>query len=847
MDMARVFSVLGRLVVTIVAAAALASCGGSDGGGHQPPPTISAPSGLGYSSPQSYTVGQAITALTPTVTGTVTSYAVTPALPAGLSLNTTTGTISGTPTTATATADYTVSASNSSGSTTTTVSITVAAAAPAGMAPDISYPGGANFTYTVGDPGEPVVALNTGGAATSWSITPALPNGLVFNTTNGSITGNPTAASAGAQYQVTAQNASGTSTRTIVVQVQTGLLLEMGHDSRVNLLRITATRAASQDSNGHWVLWDYATGNIISHGHSSVCGEIDPCFQLLPIDLAGSLFVIGRPTGFEVYSAADGTVLWQFIAAGSWWKLAPDGSYIAAGNASGLYVYAASGRQLLKKSGDYHQANVVTTASEIRVAEGPAGANVIETLALPSGTSTVSPTFQGTFSNWFADGESFLSSLGNTVWIYSKAAIQQDIFTGSSLDKGGEGSWYWRVLGTNLNIYAVGNSTTPVLTVDLGYHGKVVPAGAQLGIIAEDTASVTIINLSGATPVKTDYALPFNGVGSFAALSTAQWAVGMQQGVIVDGASLSSTARYFGNGWVQAVAGSANRFVLAMATGKLMQFDSATSTPQAQLDVPANLLSLSADGAKLAAIVRTAGVPAVKTLALPSGTVLATSVHTDVTANVVLSASGTTLGEVGRSLAGQTYLRYVFPATGGADIFSDVLSGSGLSNGPALWLSPDGSLIAAPTGDPISSTTTQIYNAGGLATAVSGWAAGWLDNSRLLVNEYNPATMLGAPTFAGVSIYSPTGVLLGTSPLTELRAFQVLDADHIYSPETNTILSVSTGATTWRSINPYSGRAPNLEGAGGGAVNFPGPPGLGAVAGAKVVFVSDTVVRAEPY
>ena len=56
------------------------------------------------------------------------SYSVSPALPAGLSLSTTTGILSGTPTVVTATAGYTVTASNSAGNTTAILTITVNAA-----------------------------------------------------------------------------------------------------------------------------------------------------------------------------------------------------------------------------------------------------------------------------------------------------------------------------------------------------------------------------------------------------------------------------------------------------------------------------------------------------------------------------------------------------------------------------------------------------------------------------------------------------------------------------------------------------------------------------------------------
>ncbi len=57
--------------------------------------------------------------------GPVDSYSISPSLPAGLTFNTSTGIISGTPTAVSATASYTVTATNSVGSTTATVVITV--------------------------------------------------------------------------------------------------------------------------------------------------------------------------------------------------------------------------------------------------------------------------------------------------------------------------------------------------------------------------------------------------------------------------------------------------------------------------------------------------------------------------------------------------------------------------------------------------------------------------------------------------------------------------------------------------------------------------------------------------
>jgi hypothetical protein len=85
------------------------------------------PSALSYPSPQSFSLGAAITPINPTVTGAVTSYAVSPALPAGLALDSSTGQITGTPTAESASANFVISATNSGGSTNFALAIAVIA------------------------------------------------------------------------------------------------------------------------------------------------------------------------------------------------------------------------------------------------------------------------------------------------------------------------------------------------------------------------------------------------------------------------------------------------------------------------------------------------------------------------------------------------------------------------------------------------------------------------------------------------------------------------------------------------------------------------------------------------
>jgi hypothetical protein len=84
------------------------------------------PTALSYSTQSAvYAPNSTITPNTPTVTGTVASWSIDPSLSTGLTLDTTTGIISGTPTESQLATAYIITASNAYGSTTTTISITV--------------------------------------------------------------------------------------------------------------------------------------------------------------------------------------------------------------------------------------------------------------------------------------------------------------------------------------------------------------------------------------------------------------------------------------------------------------------------------------------------------------------------------------------------------------------------------------------------------------------------------------------------------------------------------------------------------------------------------------------------
>jgi hypothetical protein len=155
--------------------------------------------------------------------------------------------------------------------------------------------------------------------------------------------------------------------------------------------------------------------------------------------------------------------------------------------------------------------------------------------------------------------------------------------------------------------------------------------------------------------------------------------------------------------------------------------------------------------------------------------------------------------------------------------FYEPLCGSNL-------LSPDGTLIAVP--DDTVETVTIFKNDQQVAT-VPGAAVGWIDNGRLLVNQYTQTA--NGPVYSGCTIYSSTGTVLATPPLPELGGIQTVTSDTVYAPNLNAIYSLTTGQATWTSPYPPD------------SWNNPGTAWLGAISGPYVVFESEGRVIAVKY
>jgi hypothetical protein len=148
-------------------------------------------------------------------TGTLT-YGISPSLPAGLTLNSSTGAISGTPTAIVVTTTYTVTVTDTNSATASnTVSLTVNSAVTATQVTAVK-----TFVVNTAVTSFTPVTGSGGTAPLTYGVSPTLPAGLSFNTSNGAISGTPTAISPATTYTVTvsdANSASATNTFSLAV------------------------------------------------------------------------------------------------------------------------------------------------------------------------------------------------------------------------------------------------------------------------------------------------------------------------------------------------------------------------------------------------------------------------------------------------------------------------------------------------------------------------------------------------------------------------------------------------------------------------------------------------------
>lgn len=801
-----------RKVFVGLVTVALAACGGGGGSSSAPPPSPP-PATASYPAPPLYTRSVAIAPLVPTINGTVTAFAVSPALPAGLTLNTSNGQISGTPTAVAAAASYSVTATSAGGTSTTAVNITVN-----DTLPDVAY-ARSNYSLTTEVPVD-LTPTSTGGAVTQWSIDTALPAGLALDTATGKISGTPSQAAVAHSYVVTARNSGGTDTFGITLAVQSGFLLDVGHFMTIEELAQDGNRIMSADEN-RASLWDAQSGTKLA--------AVDTCAAHC-IALQGPTAVFLTFNGFTVLDSSDAHLLAQFDFAQAhlgWWTLGADGSYLCAGTNTSLNCWSRTGAQLFTKSGNYSSAKVFADAGELRIANGAAGNQVIEKLALPGGASSLTPAFAGAFASWFRDGQRFLTTASLTVGVYTKDGTQVELKTLPSLaNLGAQHDWIWIATANGLELYRVGGGAAPI--ANLAMTGYPVLPDLQVG---DDTIALTsrysnrigIIDLSVPTPSRVDFTSPSTNISAFAANSANDWTFGTLSGVVF-GELNQGPPQHYALGAVTSITASATRFAVATSANRILIFSSATRQLEDFIDVDASKVEISSDGTRLAAGPNQMGEAghSLRIYELPAKNVLAQWISnpgdTSWLYDFSFARGGQTVGRinyVGPSLP----LTRVVTRLDGTPLWTD-------NGSQPIRLSPDGNHIAVSSGERVYTTGTNVYVNGALTAALSGWTPGWLDDSRVLDNRYINPPRPSVPPFQDAAIFDAAGQTLATPPLPELWDMQPVDSNTLYSSGRNQIYDATTGALLWST--------PTLH------------LGPGAVAGSSVIFADySAAVRAE--
>lgn len=179
---------------------------------------IVAVSGLSYAvNPAIYCTSTAITANTPSlaVSGGTVGYGSGSSLPAGLTLNSSTGAITGTPTATSSATDYTINASNACGSTSVALNITVVARLTA-----LTYTS-SSITACAGSAITPntVASVTSGSGTLTYSVSPALPTGLSIDANTGTISGTSSAIQASTPYTITVSNGCSSTTATVNIAI----------------------------------------------------------------------------------------------------------------------------------------------------------------------------------------------------------------------------------------------------------------------------------------------------------------------------------------------------------------------------------------------------------------------------------------------------------------------------------------------------------------------------------------------------------------------------------------------------------------------------------------------------
>ncbi len=338
---------------------------------------VAAPAFTLSSNSESRATGSSLAGYTISSTGgAVGSYSISPSAPAGLAFDTSTGLLSGSPTSVASATTYTITATNTSGTATATFELTVTLGAPVFTLSATSETRSAGTTlsgYTIS---------STGGTIASYAISPSAPTGLAFSTSTGLLSGTPTVAASATTYTITATNATGSSTAEFVLTVNVGAAS-----------KAMITTQPSGAANGVALTTQPVIRVTDSSGNTVTSSSIEVVASIA----SGSGTLSGTTTVAAVNGVASFTDLLLSGTAGNFTLTFTPTSLTAATSSSfALSVGAASKAMITTQPSGAVDGSVFTTQPVIRITD--AGGNTVTSstvnvvASIASGTGTLSGT-----------------------------------------------------------------------------------------------------------------------------------------------------------------------------------------------------------------------------------------------------------------------------------------------------------------------------------------------------------------------------------------------------------------------------------------------------------------------
>ncbi|WP_437713653.1 hypothetical protein WMF45_47460 [Sorangium sp. So ce448] len=605
-----------------------------------------------------------------------------------------------------------------------------------------------------------------------------------------------------------------------------GAFLDLGHQKGLSRLFVSGSRVLSWDYD-RWMLWDTDSSAAIADGHAP--GGFDPGSPNLgipPFELPGGVALRGNLVliqtdpehAFELRSAIDGSVLASVTTEYDQAGLASDGSYAwtRRRSTSTITLWSTAGVERWSAAVNHH-GEVHAAPDALRIAPEPSVPlqNSIAVLPADGSPPTVTPELSGSFHSWFQDGERFLTTVGTTVRVYSKAGIQEGIVNlPSTKQLAGTRDYFWMLAdnraGSPLMVYRVGGGAVPVAEYPdrADFRYTFAPTERALALLHKQASRLDIIDLDGPEVTLSEHVPPLVANARVHIDQDLRLAVSNVYGAISYKGTLTDPegSGLLGCGALHSVAGAPSGHVaLATGSGKTLVYDTAAldAGPSAVVPFHSNKVLLSADGGLLAA--RAALDPMVtdtslRLFSLPDGAQLASLSREEVIQDFSMSFDGST---VGRTYHVDSYRteRVVSDWAGGAPLFQDT------GHRPAPLVSPDGHHVVVTDSAPSEGCGfTQLYEDGALVNVVPGCAIGWLDDTHVLVQSYTRFLQSNPWTYQASTIYDELGNPVDAPPLPRIPirtdsgdvrdnyGIQPVSAAALYSRYDGVVYDIETGA-----------------------------------------------------